>query len=392
MKIQSIHSAIRGLITAGCTTGLTLAWARCESVPLRAEEKPTPERPLVQLALLLDTSGSMEGLISQAKTQLWQIVNEFIAAKQDGIVPKVEVALYEYGNDGLDSAKGYVRQIAPLTDDLDKISESLFSLRTNGGSEYCGWVIRDAAKDLKWDESPKVYKAIFIAGNEEFTQGPIKYRTACKTAVERGVIVNTIHCGDEASGVRGKWKDGAALADGKFMTIDTNAQVAHVDAPQDKAIAELNEKLNATYIAYGLHGAEGKGRQAAQDSAAAAAPGKSSVVAQRAKTKASKNYSNAAWDLIDAVKDKKVDLAKVKKEELPEELRELAPEERAEVVEAKRKEREELQNQLKQLVDERDKFVAAQRKEAAGEKRLDQAVTSAVRQQASKKSFVFSEK
>ena len=96
--------------------------------------KPSENQAKVQLAILLDTSGSMSGLIEQTKTQLWSIVNTFIDAKQGGQVPFVEVALYEYGNDGLNSENHWIRQIQPLTRDLDKISEELFSLRTNGGS------------------------------------------------------------------------------------------------------------------------------------------------------------------------------------------------------------------------------------------------------------------
>src|SRR5213594_1781981 len=100
--------------------------------------------PLVQIAILLDTSGSMQGLIEQAKGQLWKIVNEFINAKQNGKRPELEVALYEYGKQTLSPATGWIRQIVPLTNDLDKISEELFKLTTNGGEEYCGWVIKDA--------------------------------------------------------------------------------------------------------------------------------------------------------------------------------------------------------------------------------------------------------
>ena len=374
MKNRLLHSILCGVIATGL---------------LAPVSKAEDERPLVQLAILLDTSNSMDGLIAQAKTQLWQIVNEFIDAKQNGKAPRVEVALYEYGNDGLSAEKGYVRQVAPLTVDLDKISESLFALKTNGGSEYCGWVIRDAVKDLAWDGSSKVYKAIFVAGNEPFTQGPVKYSEACKSAVERGIIVNTIHCGNQAEGIKGMWKDGAALADGKFMTIDTNAQVAHVDAPQDKDIAELNTRLNTTYFAFGRAGAEGKQRQEAQDANAAAAPAAPSITAQRARTKASGNYSNSSWDLLDAIKEKKIDLAKAKDEELPEEVRKIAPEKRAEFVAAKQKEREELQARLRELTDARDKYVASQAKEKSSEKRLDEAVSGAVREQAAKKSFVF---
>lgn len=373
-----IRSILRGLAAAGFLT------AAIATPPPSGDDKP-----LVQLAILLDTSSSMDGLIAQAKTQLWQIVNEFIAAKQDGRAPRVQVALYEYGNSGLAADKGFVRLVAPLTDDLDKISESLFALKTGGGSEYCGWVIGDAVRDLAWDKSAKTYKAVFIAGNEPFTQGPVPYAESCKAAVERGIIVNTIHCGDQRAGLDGKWLDGAKLADGKFMTIDTNAQIAHIDAPQDKKIAELNAKLNKTYIAYGSAGAAGKARQEKQDANAASAPAPAAVTAERVKTKASANYSNSTWDVLDAVREKKLDLAKAKDADQPEELRKLAPGKRAEFVAQKQKEREELQGQLGKLTAERDHFVAAKQKEQGRDQRLDQVVSGAVREQAAKKAFVF---
>src|SRR5213594_295826 len=106
--------------------------------------------PLVQIAILLDTSGSMQGLIEQAKGQLWKIVNEFINAKQNGKQPELEVALFEYGKDTLPASTGYIRLIAPLTNDLDRISEELFKLQTSGGDEYCGWVIKEAVERLAW--------------------------------------------------------------------------------------------------------------------------------------------------------------------------------------------------------------------------------------------------
>src|SRR6478609_9391336 len=191
-----------------------------------AEEKGAPkdERPVVQLAILLDNSGSMNGLITQAKSQLWSIVNEFITAKQDGKAPRVQVALFEYGVSDLGKDAGYIRKLSDLTDDLDKLSEQLFSIstRTSGSEEYCGMVINDAVEKLGWDKSSKTYKAVFIAGNEPFTQGPVEYQSACKAAITKGIIVNTIHCGSDADGVNGKWKDGAALADGKYLLIDHN--------------------------------------------------------------------------------------------------------------------------------------------------------------------------
>jgi len=359
--------------------------------PARAAEsvKPAADQPVVQLAILLDTSNSMDGLIAQAKTQLWNIVNEFATAKQDGKAPRVQVALYEYGNDGLEKAKGWVRLVVPLSDDLDKLSEQLFSLKTNGGEEYCGWVIRDAVAQLAWDSSPKTYKAIFIAGNEPFTQGPVSYVESCKGAIAKGIIVNTIHCGPEREGIEGKWKDGASLADGRFIVINQDARSADIPAPQDQKIAELNSQLNKTYIAYGAAGKASQARQEAQDTNAASAPTGASVLAGRAITKSSANYSNPGWDLVDRAKQKDFDISKLKAGELPEELRKLSVDERKAFVEKKTAERAALQKELQDLTAARGKFVAEKVKETSKDSTLGTAVTGAVREQAAKKGVVF---
>ncbi|MBU2530171.1 MAG: VWA domain-containing protein, partial [Elusimicrobia bacterium] len=135
-------------------------------------------KSLVQIAILLDTSSSMDGLINQTKNQLWSIVNELTSSEKDDNNPIVQVALYEYGNSSLSKEDGFIRQILPFTRDLDTVAEELFALRTNGGEEYCGETINKAANDLKWSKKDDVYKVIFIAGNEAFTQGTLDFRQA----------------------------------------------------------------------------------------------------------------------------------------------------------------------------------------------------------------------
>ena len=347
------------------------------------------KKPLVQIGILLDTSGSMEGLIEQAKSQLWKIVNEFAKAKQDGVTPEVQVALYEYGKSSLSQQSGWIRQIQPLSTDLDKISEELFALRTNGGDEYCGWVIKDAVNDLAWSTEGNVYKAIFIAGNEPFTQGSVNYAESCKAAITKGIIVNTIHCGGEAEGINTKWKDGADLADGKYLVIDQNRAVVSIEAPQDKELAKLGVEINKTYCAYGVEGSLGAGRQEAQDKNVSSLAPASGAVAQRAVAKASVNYRNSSWDLVDAVKEKKADLGTLKAEDLPAEMQKLTVKEREVYIETKSKERAEMQAKIGELNREREKYVASRMKEIAGTNTLDAVVISAVREQSAKRNFKF---
>jgi hypothetical protein len=351
-------------------------------------DKPAANESLVQIALLLDTSNSMDGLIEQAKTQLWKVVNEFNNAKQDDKVPVVQVALYEYGNNNLSAGSNYIRQVLPLTRDLDQVSAELFKLTTNGGSEYCGAVIREALDKLGWDPSSKVYKTIFIAGNEPFTQGPVKPDGVCRSSIQKGIVVNTIHCGSEKDGIDGGWRKGAALAEGKFLTIDQDRAVAHIDAPQDKEISELSIKLNATYVSYGAKGKEGLANQSAQDgNAFAKAP--SGAAVQRAVTKASANYSNTSWDLVDATKKGAVKLESIKDAELPEELRKLPAPARQAYIDEKQAERGKLQERIQQLNKERQQFVAEKMKASGESKTLDTAIATTIREQAAKKEIRF---
>ena len=352
----------------------------------KAISSENPNANTVQLAILLDTSNSMDGLIEQTKTQLWKIVNEMARSKRESIAISLYVALYEYGNDGLSSDEGYVRLITPLTNDLDKISEELFKLKTNGGSEYCGTVISEAIKDLKWTKSTDEYKVIFIAGNEPFTQGSVDYKDACKAAISKGIIINTIYCGSYDEGVQTNWKDGADLADGSYINIDQNQEVVHIATPFDDELVQLGRKLNETYIAYGYDGDELKNRQEEQDAnAGSVAP---SVLVERTVTKSGKQYKNESWDLVDAEKEG-VDIAEIPKDQLPKEMQNMNPEEQKAYVDKKAKEREEYQNQISELDKQRRDYITQKLAENPEENTLDAAMLKIIREQASDKNYKF---
>jgi hypothetical protein len=320
--------------------------------------------PRVQIALLLDTSSSMDGLIDQARRQLWTVVNTFAKARRGSQLAQLEIALYEYGKSSLSSEGGYIRQIVPFTTDLDKVSEELFSLKTNGGEEYCGQVIQKATRNLEWSKSKGDLKLIYIAGNEPFTQGPVSYQSAISDAKEKGITVNTIHCGSAQEGSTTGWAAAAKFAQGQALNIDQNRAIAYIAAPQDDEIARLGTELNKTYLGYGRKGAEAKMRQEAQDKNASAYAGSA---ATRAVSKASRAYDNSGWDLVDGTKKGAVKLDQMKDEDLPAELQGKSAEERQAVVDAKAKERAEIQGRIQKLQAEREKFLAEKQKAAASE-------------------------
>ena len=347
------------------------------------------EKPKIQLAILLDTSSSMNGLLDQTRNQLWQVVNEFSKAERDGVKPTLEVAVYEYGNSRLSSDTGFIRQVSGLTGELDEVSEALFSLTTNGGSEYCGYAIKTAVTDLPWSKSDGDIKAIFIAGNEPFTQGPVSYKQAIALAKQKGITINTIHAGNKQQGANSGWKDGALLAGGEYMSIDHNHKIAHINAPQDNQIAILNEKLNKTYVPYGAKGRAKARRQREQDKKSKSIS--SALLSKRVQAKASAMYDNSKWDLVDALETGKVELDKIEERELPAELRKMSKGKRKDYIENMVNERKEIKKQIGRLSQERSKYVAGRKKEmnAPSVATMDQAITSAVQKQGGAKKFVF---
>ena len=327
----------------------------------RSKKKPFKgKRPSVDVAILLDTSNSMDGLISQAKTQLWNIVLQFADAKKNGQTPNLRVAVFEYGNSGLPASEDYIRQVVKLTDDMDKVSEALFALRTNGGDEYCGAVIKEAIKRLDWSKENNGYKAIFIAGNEPFTQGSVNYQDSCSKAIQKGIVVNTIHCGDYSAGVTGKWKHGAELAEGEFMNINQDRKVAKIKTPQDEIIIRLNAELNRTYLWYGAKGKRQAyaANQIAQDKNAIAT-GSSSL---RIATKAGSLYGNRGRDLVDTLADDETILEKLDESELPEAMQKMTPAERKSHIKKLAAQRLEIQKKIAEVSKLRAKFVAEQQK------------------------------
>lgn len=347
-------------------------------------------QPKVQIAILLDTSGSMDGLIEQAKSELWSIVNTFNSANKDGKAPQLEVALYEYGKQSLNAESNWQQCIVPFSNDLDLISEALFKLKTNGGDEYCGAVIERAVADMNWDETAGTYKAIFIAGNEAFTQGPINVTQSCQSAKKKGIVVNTIHCGNQQVGVQSGWNIGPVVAGGSLLMIDHNAQVAHIDAPQDKVIIQLNIDLNKTYVPYGKSGAKNKIRQEEQDSNALQKESSGANV-QRAICKSSHNYSNTSWDLVDAAKQKQFDWGTVEKKDLPESMQKLSNKELQSYVADNAKKRTQIQLKIQNASQERQKYIAkiSLEKSEDGAQTLDQVVIETVRKQAKELGYSF---
>ena len=326
--------------------------------PPSLTQKIIKKAPKIQAAILLDVSGSMDGLIDQAKAQLWNMVQVMGKLDCEGVKPEIEIALYEYGRSSNPVEKGYIKLLSDFGSDLDAISQQLFSLTTNGGDEYCGEVIKEAVTTLKWTEEKDAYKVIFIAGNEDFLQGKIQFTEACKLAKEKNIIVNTLYCGDKMQGIAEHWNLGGECGNGSYTNINQNAIMQDVVTPYDNDLMSLNGSLNNTYLGYGSSGNAKMMAQAEVDVQSYST--NTSAALKRAEVKADKNiYKNEDWDLVDAsLKDSNF-YKKVDAKTLPAAMQNLKPEALKKAIAEQAAERKKIQNNILELSKNRVEFIKA---------------------------------
>lgn len=348
---------------------------------------PAVEPRAIDLAICLDTSGSMENLIASAKQHIWAVVNDLALARPQ---PRLRVALLTFGNDGYPAEDGWVRVDTDLTEDLDLVSERLFALTTNGGTELVGRVLRRAHDDLSWSPDEDALRLVVVAGNESADQDRVvPYAESCAALVGRDVLVNSIYCvrgdGSEAAG----WKDVARKADGHFAAIDHTRAPVVVESPYDADLERLSAALNATYLPVGAEGTRAWTNQAAQDANAAGLNG--AAAAGRALTKCTTNY-RCAWDLVDRLAaEADLDVGKIAKEDLPESMREMDAAARLAHVRRMAAERKSTQEKIQELSRRRAEHVAAEtaRLRAGEGPSFEAALLTAIRRQAAARGFTF---
>jgi Mg-chelatase subunit ChlD len=336
-------------------------------------------KPKVEVVFCLDTTGSMGGLIEGAKQKIWSISNQIASGKP---TPDLKIGLVAYR----DRRDAYVTQVFDLTDDLDAVHAKLKTFKAEGGGDFPESVnqgLDDAVNKIKWGTDKKALRIIFLVGDAPGHMDypdDVKYPVTCKKACEKGIIINTIQCGNNADCMK-QWQDICRKAEGSYVQIAATGGVVAVATPFDADLAKINSELATSTLVYGRDEVRARGLEKAKE-AKALAP---AAAADRAAFRA-KDGRAASYDLLDAIKAGKVKLEEVKKEELPKELRDLTPEKRKEYLKNLEKRRTELNKKALELDKKRSDFIA--KKLAEGKKNgkdgFDNQVLETLRKQAKK--------
>ena len=347
-----------------------------------AETAKKPAKQRIEVCFVLDTTGSMGGLIAGAKAKIWSMANDIISAKP---TPEVRFALIAYRDRGDD----YVTKITPLTDDLDAVYAELNTFQAAGGGdtpESVGRALDESVKKIEWTKDKSVLKIIYLVGDAppHFYKDEPDWKKVCTEAVKSDLIINAVQCGGDSETTR-VWKEIADRSEGSFFAIPQDGGVVAIAAPQDKELGELNAKVGKTMIGWG--NAALRSEVLTKQAAAEFAPAPAAAARLSFNVKSGKTVQGTG-ELLDALAEKKVTLDKVKKDELPEELRSLSADELKVHVEKMQQERAELQKRITALSKERDAYIDAERKRLAQAGKgdgFDEKVSQSLRAQSKKK-------
>jgi Mg-chelatase subunit ChlD len=350
------------------------------------------QKPKIEAVFVLDTTGSMGGLIQGAKDKIWSIASTLVTGKP---TPEIKIGLVAYRDHG----DAYIVKTTELSDDIDAVYADLMKFQADGGGdgpESVNEALNAAMTNIKWSKD-KAYRVIFLVGDfppHMDYKDDVKYQVTCKKAAESGVIINTIQCGSEST-TTPIWQDIARLAEGNYFQIAQDGGTKVIETPFDKEMLNISTSLDGTRLAYGSKEQQMIGRRqlATADSIRASASAASNADRMDYASKSGDKdgvYNNFATggvqDLANDVAAGKVKLENIKKEDLPENLQKMNTEDIKKYVDEQIKTRKELQAKLNELTAKRTEFIAEyqNRNKLIGPNTFDSAVFTAMKNQAAK--------
>lgn len=346
------------------------------SLPLLAapdeQRKPLPPttqqqtQQQVDVVFVIDTTGSMSGLIEGAKRKVWAIANSIIDQRPNA---RIRIGLVAYRDIGDE----YVTRAHLLSTDIQSIYSKLLAFRAEGGGdtpESVNEALDVAVGQQPWvsASTPNSSRILFLVGDApphmDYQQDR-KYPEVIKAARKKGILVNAVQAGD-LSETRPIWQEIAQMGGGEYIAIPQDGgHVVVIETPYDNEIIILQKKLNATVIPYGSSARQSEvemKRKAYDHAPASAAADMSSYVSKSSRGKA---VITGNGDLVAEIQEGK-QLADIPVAELPANMQKMSSPEQSAYIAGQAKARDELSRQLAEQVRRRDAYVRDADKKTTG--------------------------
>lgn len=329
-----------------------------------ASSNPAAAKPIVEVAFVLDTTGSMGPLIEGAKRKIWSIATTIVETNPDAEIRMGLVAYRDIGDE-------YVTKTFNLTTDIQDLYAQLLELRARGGGDWPESVneaLHIGVTKLNWTQDPEVRRIMFLVGDApphmDYAQDT-KYPEVLRMARERGITVNAVQAGGARDTER-VWREIAQMGNGRYIPIPQDGgQIVIIETPFDVEIIELQGRINGTVIPYGPKMQRSSVEQKTRQVAAAPAPTASEMAGYMVRNATRSGGTDAitgAGDLVADVTAGRQKLSGVKDDDLPDNLRGLSAEARQALIDKQMAERKTLNEKMAALVKKRDAYVLEKRK------------------------------
>jgi len=121
----------------------------------------TAYKPRIDVVFVLDTTGSMSGLIQTAKDKIWSIATTMASAQP---TPEIRIGLVAYRDRG----DQFITRRVDLSADLDSVYAALMDFHADGGGdtpESVNKALHDAVHQMSWSQDSQAYQVIFLVGD-----------------------------------------------------------------------------------------------------------------------------------------------------------------------------------------------------------------------------------
>jgi Mg-chelatase subunit ChlD len=349
------------------------------------------DKPKIEVVFVLDTTGSMGGLIQSAKEKIWSIASTMASAQS---APEIKMGLVAYRDRG----DAYVTKVVDLSSDLDSMYATLMDFKANGGGdgpESVNQALYDAVHRINWSKDQNTYKVVFMVGDappHTDYQNDVQFPVTAKIAQGKGILINTIQCGvDENTKIL--WQQIAQLGGGDYFQVDQAGSAVAVVTPYDKKLAELSKKIEDTRLYFGNKAeklAQSMKREATDKLRKLSSPASLARRAEFNSSDSGKANMYGENELVGSVSNGTIDLSDIDADDLPEPMKAMTVEEQESLIEEKAEQRKELDRQIMAATEQRKDYLKNKAKQAGGYKdSLDEKIYSAVKKQAGKKGFIY---
>lgn len=397
MKSQAIAFTLIAVTASGLA--LYPALQNAATLPATAgnpvESPPTAsitsQQQRIEVVFVLDTTGSMSGLIDAAKEKIWSIASNMASAES---APEISMGLVAYRDRG----DAYVTRTVDLSSDLDSVYATLMDFQAAGGGdgpESVNQALDDALNKVSWSQDQNSYKVIFVVGDAPphmDYQDDVKYPLTLAKARKRGIVVNSIQCGSSSATTR-QWKQIAQLGSGHYFQVEQAGSAVAIATPYDEKIARLSKQLDDTRLYYGDKEEQQKqsNKMAATDKlhAGSSVESRARRAAFNTSTSGKANFLGEG-ELVDAVTSGRVDLESIKIDHLPEPMQAMAPVAQKALIADTAKRRNELSDEIGALTRQRAGYLEEKvAEDGDAEASLDHKIFSTVRKQAREKGLKY---